>query len=203
MAPTAIDGEAPCTPTAPGRSVAGVPRTYACAKFQRSGAKERCSATLRCGATRRNSVVGPGSPAFPLHWCQVGHVGAAEIQELLERCSPSSFSREQIVNYSHDEDALNAFVYEATGWQPGAELLDFDRDRFLFRGSRLHATRGFPLQKATPEAVLKKITQEFETRRRSSEQASCYSSSLGSHGETFVLHGSRAEHLPPASDSHP
>jgi len=54
--------------------------------------------------------------------------------------------------------------YYATGWQPGTELFEHIREKFMMDFARQHQMRGSPLHKTTPQEALNAVGAEFGVR---------------------------------------
>ena len=102
---------------------------------------------------RKYSARLPTANEFSRTWTNIGHISPHDKISCLERCD-NKYGYHALLCYSHDENALDAFVFVATGWQPGHELFERDRDKFQAYFASIHADRGYPLRELSPEQAL-------------------------------------------------
>ena len=95
------------------------------------------------------------------------------------------------MKYSHDEDAMNALMFMATGWQPGHDLFERDRERFLGYVTKQHADRGYPLQRMAPEQVIEQVKSIF-----GQAMALAYVLDKDNMGQQYISNGMHSSMLP-------
>jgi hypothetical protein len=61
---------------------------------------------------------------------------------------------------------LSQLRYYATGWQPGHELFEHNREKFLLAFVRQHQSRGSPLMNKSPHEVIEMVTKQIGTIAR-------------------------------------
>ena len=102
----------------------------------------------------------PTSTEFSRTWSTIGHISPADKMTCLERCD-DKFSKEALIGFAQDEDALDAMIWVATGWQPGLELFERDRDNYFQYFLKQHSRKGYPLRELLPDDCVKLAAQHF------------------------------------------
>ena len=103
----------------------------------------------------------PTSLEFHRTWKHIRDLNAHDLIDTLERCGGRSFSKENLLRWANDLDALHAMLWVATGWQPGMDLLASSREEFTRQAARQHGDRAHPLLNMTPEECITKAKEAF------------------------------------------
>ena len=104
------------------------------------------------------------SSSFSTSWHYVGSLSPMDKIESLHRCD-GRFAPEFIMQYMEQEDALDSFVFHATGWQPGHPLALIcgtrDREDYFKKFGNAHMDRGYPLRSTTAEQILESVRESL------------------------------------------
>ena len=111
------------------------------------------------GKGRHYSPRKPTEHEFSRNWQFLGQISPWDKIMALERCNPTAFSTDKLTSWSHNEDALDAMMYIATGWQPGTDLPTLNRMEFARIFQRVHMDKGSPLLQTTPEKAVADVQQ--------------------------------------------
>jgi len=87
---------------------------------------------------------------------------------------------------------MNAFVFIATGWQPGHDLFERNREKFASFFAKQHGERGYPHRDYTPEHALENTREIFGLL-----PGAPYVLDTNSSGRQFVSNGMFSKLLPP------
>ena len=129
--------------------------------------KQRTAGTARPGSDKNKYTArAPTATEFSRTWSTIGNISAADKIRCLERCD-DKYSKEALMQWAQDEDALDAMVWVATGWQPGLELFERDRDTYFLYFQRQHSRQGYPLRAVGPQECIAQAEQQWGKDRAS------------------------------------
>ena len=141
----------------------GLPSSPVCAGKNRKTGGSACGGQPKAGgaaAARQYNARQPTSAEFSRNWSAIGQISSADKITALER-SDDKFGRDALMQYAQQPDALDAMMWVATGWEPGLDLFEREREAFFLSFCRAHARRGYPLRNTTPEACIELVSQKF------------------------------------------
>ena len=143
------------------------------------------------GGGRQQNPRQPTSNRFSQTWTCFGHISPADKMEILERVEPRCFSKDALNQYSRDDNALDAMLCKATGWQPGHELIEHDRELFFKAVHKRYADLAYPLRGLTPSDAIKEVQEAFGLA-----PALAYALDVDPDGRPFISNGVFSEPLP-------
>ena len=146
-----------------------------------------------CASTRLYRPRVPTSNEFSRAWQTIGHISPSDKITALGRCD-CKYTLDALLRYSHDDDAMDGLVFIATGWQPGHDLFERDREKIWQFVAKQHAERGYPLRDMTPEQALEKVASMF-----GKAPVLTYVIDKDNAGQQFISNGLHSNLLPAPS----